>query len=141
MSIVAGVSDNPLTSEVIRHAIEEARLRDTELLLVSHVRVPRSREGALQHSESMEARQRWLDRLAENARTAGVEVSTMVPATPGDLSDAVLEAAAKPDAQMIVIGIPRRSPVGKLVLGSTSQAILLRSDLPVLGVKLPADQE
>lgn len=142
MSIVAGVSGAPLAAEVVASAAEQARFHETGVVLVSHVPNPRSREDALQHGDTRDSRQRWLEQLAATARDQGVaEVTTFLPATPGDLSDAVLEAAAQPDAQMIVIGIPRRSRVGKLVLGSTSQEVLLGSDLPVLGVKLPAGRE
>lgn len=47
----------------------------------------------------------------------------------------LLQAAEDEDADLLVIGIRRRSPVGKLVLGSNAQDILLRADCPVLAVK------
>ncbi len=39
------------------------------------------------------------------------------------------------DAELLVIGIRHRNPVGKLLLGSVSQQLLLECPKPVLAVK------
>jgi nucleotide-binding universal stress UspA family protein len=50
-------------------------------------------------------------------------------------AEAILRVAAEKDARLIVIGVRRRTPVGKLILGSTSQQVLLDASCPVLAVK------
>lgn len=41
-----------------------------------------------------------------------------------------------PDIGRLVIGIKRRTPVGKAILGSVSQQLLLRAPVPVVAIKL-----
>lgn len=54
-----------------------------------------------------------------------------------DPVEAVLdELEARPGVTRLVIGLRKRSPIGKAVLGSTSQRLLLESPVPVLAVKL-----
>ena len=50
----------------------------------------------------------------------------------GDPAEAILDLAAQEDAQLLVVGVRRRSPVGKLLTGSTAQRIILDSPIPVL---------
>lgn len=52
-----------------------------------------------------------------------------------DVADDLISVADQRNAQVIVIGLRRRSPVGKLILGSNAQRILLDAPCPVLAVK------
>jgi len=52
-----------------------------------------------------------------------------------DAADEVLQAAEDARADLVVIGLRHRSPVGKLLLGSTAQRVLLDARCPVLAVK------
>ncbi|NGN94003.1 universal stress protein [Nocardioides sp. KC13] len=53
----------------------------------------------------------------------------------GDPSDTVIQVSQRLDARLIVLGLRTRTPVGKLVFGSTAQRILLDATCPVLAVK------
>lgn len=49
----------------------------------------------------------------------------------GGASEGILEAAAETDADCILIGMRKRSPVGKALFGSVSQRVVLDSKIPV----------
>jgi nucleotide-binding universal stress UspA family protein len=57
------------------------------------------------------------------------------PTTGRSAAEEILVAAEEVDADLVVIGVRRRSPVGKLVTGSTSQQVLLDAACAVLAVK------
>ena len=54
-----------------------------------------------------------------------------------DLAGALLELLDRVDADLLVIGARRRSPMGKALMGSVAQTVILEASLPVLVVKAP----
>ena len=52
-----------------------------------------------------------------------------------DTAATILDLATQASAELLVIGARRRSPVGKLILGSVTQTLILDADVPVLVVK------
>ena len=52
-----------------------------------------------------------------------------------EASEEIVRAADEARADLIVIGLRHRSPVGKLLMGSTAQSVLLDAECPVLAVK------
>jgi len=58
-----------------------------------------------------------------------------------DPAEDLVAVAEQVKAEFIVIGLRRRSPVGKLILGSNAQRILLDAPCPVLAVKAEEEEE
>ncbi|MFT4299043.1 MAG: universal stress protein [Aeromicrobium sp.] len=52
-----------------------------------------------------------------------------------DAADAVLDVAGEVGASVVVVGLRPRTPVGKMLMGSVAQRILLDATMPVLAVK------
>ncbi len=52
-----------------------------------------------------------------------------------DAAEELLKIMDRDDAELLVIGVRHRNPVGKLLLGSVSAQLLLECPKPVLAVK------
>ncbi len=76
-----------------------------------------------------------LARVGTELAARGVEHELRLVAAGKDVAEDLIAAAVEIEASLIVIGLRRRSPVGKLILGSNAQRILLDAPCPVLAVK------
>ena len=129
MSVVVGYVPTREGETALDHAVGEARSRGARLVVVNT-----SRGDALVDERYVDDEQlgRLRDRLAQDGVPHDV-----VHATRGrDASEEILAVAEERRAQLVVIGLRRRSPVGKLLLGSTAQRVLLDAPCPVLAVKV-----
>jgi nucleotide-binding universal stress UspA family protein len=75
------------------------------------------------------------DNLAAELGASGVSYEIRTPADVHDSAEELIRIAETTAADFIVIGLRRRSPVGKLLLGSNAQRVLLDAACPVLAVK------
>jgi nucleotide-binding universal stress UspA family protein len=115
--IVVGYSSKPEGRAALKRALAEAELRHGELVVV-HTSV------------DVEV----ADLRAELAQT-GIPHEVKEAADALDPAEELISTAEDRDAEFIVIGLRRRSPVGKLLLGSNAQRVLLDASCPVLAVK------
>lgn len=67
--------------------------------------------------------------MAQLLGDAGVEVDSV--SRHGDPEEQIVSVADKYDVDMIILGGRKRSPLGALVFGSVSQAVILDSNRPV----------
>ena len=76
-----------------------------------------------------------MDAIDAELVEAGIEHRLVRPTDGRPAAEAILGAAMSSSADLIVIGLRRRTPVGKLLTGSTAQHVLLDAPCPVLTVK------
>lgn len=128
--IVVGYTADLFGQTALDHGIRAARLRRTGLLVINATKGETLADPGFAQAGAL------LD-LQDQLGASGVpyEVSQPVGVDP---VDELLEAMDRPEAELLVIGIRHRNPVGKLLLGSVSQQLLLECRKPVLAVK-PAD--
>lgn len=80
------------------------------------------------------ARGNHVQSVSERLENDGVEYEIR-QAVGDNVADAVLFEAEQAGATSLVLGIRRRSPVGKILMGSVAQQILLDATVPVIAVK------
>jgi nucleotide-binding universal stress UspA family protein len=129
-SIVVGYVPKAEGRAALRRAGEEARLRGSRLVVVNSHRGGREfdREDAIQ-SEAQ------LEEVRTELKEAGIDHEVRQLVRGMDPAEDLVNVAGEVGAELIVIGLRRRTPVGKLILGSNAQRILLDAPCPVLAVK------
>lgn len=125
-AIVVGYVPKAEGRAALRRAAEEAKLRGLALVVVS--------SGQTRVGSDDDAEAELADVRAQLSQ-AGVSGEIRQLAPGADVADDLIAVARESRADCIVIGLRRRSPVGKLILGSNAQRILLDAPCPVLAVK------
>lgn len=122
MTVLVAYASAPEGREALTEGIKEAHRRKSDLLIVNI--------GRGHHDLDAHELQELEDQLTEAGLALTIESSIL--ADPGD---AVIQIAQERGVEVIVIGLRHRSMVGKLILGSTVQRILLDATCPVLAVR------
>jgi nucleotide-binding universal stress UspA family protein len=128
MTIVVGYVPTPEGEAALTAAISEARLREQPLHVVNS-----SRGDSL--SDPRYASDDALDELRGRLDQTGVAYEVKQFVRGHDASEELVGEADRLHASLIVIGIRRRTPTGKLITGSQAQRTLLDANCPVLAVK------
>ena len=128
MTVLVGYLPTAEGDAAFAAGLAEAQRRSEALVVLNSPRENSPMSPALAEESAIEG-------LRSQAADAGVDVEVRQEPYTGELADTVVRVAKEVDASVIVIGVRHRSPVGKLIMGSTAQRILLEADRPVLAVK------
>jgi nucleotide-binding universal stress UspA family protein len=130
-AVVVGYVAKPEGEAAVEQGIAEARLRNTTLIVVnSH------RGGREFDDETSVQSDRDLTALEVKLKGSGLEYEVRQLVRGFEPAEDLIGIAEASGAELIVIGLRRRTPVGKLILGSNAQRILLDAHCPVLAVKV-----
>jgi nucleotide-binding universal stress UspA family protein len=114
MTVMVAVPDSPEGRTALSAAIDETRLRATDLVVLNLALGPLDLVGM----------------------PTDLQITVKERTGYADLADCVLAALDEHAAvELLVIGMKKRSPIGKVLLGSLSQRLLLEAEVPVLAVK------
>ncbi len=129
MTVLVGFVPTALGEAALAASVAEARRRHERLLVVNM-----SRDDVLVDARRAGADQ--LDRVRRDLDELDLEFEVRQIDQGGDAAQVLLDVADREEVSVIVIGLRHRTPVGKLLLGSAAQQILLDANCPVLAVKV-----
>jgi nucleotide-binding universal stress UspA family protein len=128
MTIVVAYADTAPGRAALTEALREAAPTGEEVILVPAVR----------HSPAPDPTELGAEFVTDlDSLTAAGGKVTVDHGDLADPSDSVVQIAQRRDARLVVVGLRHRTAVGKMLLGSTAQRILLDATCPVLAVKAP----
>jgi nucleotide-binding universal stress UspA family protein len=130
-SVVVGYVAKPEGEAAVDQGIAEAKLRGVGLIVVN------SQRGGRGYDDDASLRtEHDLTALEAKLKASGVEHEVRHLVRGFEPAEDLISIAEASGADLIVIGLRRRTPVGKLILGSNAQRILLDAPCPVLAVKV-----
>jgi nucleotide-binding universal stress UspA family protein len=128
MTVIVGYIPTAQGEAALTAGIGEARTHGDPLLVVNM-----SRDDKL--VDAHRAGSDVLSRLERDLAESGVQHEVRRIEHGSDPADQILDLIESESARLLVIGLRHRTPVGKLLLGSTAQRLLLDATCPVLAVK------
>ena len=130
-AVVVGYVAKPEGEAAVEQGIAEARLRKATLIVVN------SHRGGREFDDQRSAEsEQDLTGLEAKLQASGLEYEVRQLVRGYEPAEDLISIAETSGAELIVIGLRRRTPVGKLILGSNAQRILLDAHCPVLAVKV-----
>jgi nucleotide-binding universal stress UspA family protein len=127
-AVVVGYVPSAEGRAALRRGAEEARVRGTRLVVVNATRGDALVDERYLSGAGVEELRAELDALDVPAELHQVSAGD-------DIAEDLDRIADEVDAELVVIGLRRRTPVGKLILGSAASRILLTVGRPVMAVK------
>jgi nucleotide-binding universal stress UspA family protein len=128
MTIVVGFTPAPPGRAALAAALAQARKDSEPLVVVNSGRGETLDDPTYAQPADLE----WVRTTAEEA---GVKVTIRQEMRGRDAAEELLDVLEEVDASLCVIGIRKRSAVGKMLLGSNANQILMNAPCPVLTVR------
>lgn len=130
MTVLIGYVPTPVGEAALAAGLAEAAARGEDVVILNSPRKGSTVDTDLVGPDATEA-------LLAAASSAGVSAVVDQTSHGADIVDAFTSLVESSGARLVVIGMRRRSPVGKLMMGSDAQRLLLELDVPILAVKPP----
>jgi nucleotide-binding universal stress UspA family protein len=128
MTILVGYVPTPVGEAALAAALAEARSSGEDVVILNS-----PRRGSTVDADLVDETDGA--RLLQRATEAGVTATVDHSEHGDDIVDTFERLIERSGARLVVIGLRRRTPMGKLIMGSDAQRLLLELDVPILAVK------
>jgi nucleotide-binding universal stress UspA family protein len=139
--ILVPLENGKSDAAILKHVSQLAKLLGSDVLLL-HVAdgwAARNMEQLnLRESQEMKEDRAYLERMAEELRNAGVKAEGLLAA--GDPAKEIAAAAEREKVDLIAMATHGHSLLGDVVHGTTATALRHVSRIPILMVRVPAQE-
>lgn len=125
MKILLAYVPSATSEAALDYTLSEAKTRGASVLVLA------SQTGAPAKASGVTDTRPLTERLAES----GVEFELRTVPKREDPADDILRTVEAGGIDLVVLGIRKRTPIGKIILGSTSQRVIMEAPCPVVCVK------
>lgn len=130
MKIMVGYEKNNASEVALKMAVQHANAFAAEVLLVTSMV-----SGDEPDIEAINEAEKDLEKAKKYCDDAGVTSETHLLIRGFEPGEDLVMFAQEQNVDEVIIGIKRRSKVGKFIFGSTAQVVILDAHCPVLAVK------
>ena len=130
MNILAAVDDSTASENVLDLALTHAKAFNAKIYVMRSMK-----QDPELKKEDIDRAERKLEKMKTLFKAEDIPCDSIVSVcslTPGE---DLVEFANENDMNEIIIGVRKKSKVGKLVFGSTAQYVILKAPCPVVTVK------
>ncbi|OPL13434.1 MAG: hypothetical protein AVO39_10645 [delta proteobacterium MLS_D] len=130
MNIVVAYRKSHLHTKLLEEAIKQARTSEGTIHLITSLP-----GGPRQSVEELDESQNALDEAVQIVEKENIPCEAHLLVRGQSSGEDIVQFAQEHDAGLIIIGVEKKSKVGKFIMGSTAQHVVLQADCPVFTVK------
>ncbi len=130
MKILVGYDGTNSAKEALNLAKTHAKLFNASVDVVTSMH-----KGTEQQRDEIEQAERGLEYAKSLFEDSDITCNTHLLIRGLSAGEDLVEFAAENQVDEIIVGVKRRSKVGKLLMGSTAQFVILQAGCPVVSVK------
>lgn len=130
MKILVGYNDSKVTEDVLKLAHKHGLAFKADVYIVTSLE-----QSPTLKKEDIDKAESKLENLKKQFKADDIICEAITSVSYESPGEDLVRFAIDNDIDEIIVGVKRRSKVGKLVFGSTAQYVILKAPCPVLTVK------